>query len=281
MPNNSRQIEDSLDELLQVHETYGTEIVGKYPSDHEIESLVRLFLAIIYHATDRNNLRSRVITFHTMLKKAIRKCREGNLNANDKEIDCIINIVLKEMPEIAKKSHQDIDFALNEDPAVFGREEIIKCYPFARAVPVYRLANIIHRSEVQILPRMLTEYMHSRTGIDIHPSACIDSPFFIDHGTGVVIGGTATIGKNVKIFHGVTLGAKAFDRNSDGVVIKGKKRHPTIKDNVSIYSGAVILGGDTVIETNSVVGGNALITHGVPKNTMVLISEESLSYIRI
>jgi serine O-acetyltransferase len=150
------------------------------------------------------------------------------------------------------------------DPASYSEEEVILCYPGFYAIAVYRLAHILCKLKVPMLPRIMTEYAHDRTGIDIHPAARIGEHFFIDHGTGVVIGETAIIGNNVKIYQGVTLGAHSVQKE-----LARQKRHPTIEDNVIIYSGSTILGGDTVVGHNTVIGGNVWLTHSVLPNSVV------------
>ena len=164
---------------------------------------------------------------------------------------------------------EDVRFAFESDPAARSVDEIILCYPGFLAVFVYRLAHILYLRGIPLLPRMMSEYAHSKTGIDIHPGAKIASPFFIDHGTGVVIGETAEIGRYVKIYQGVTLGAKSINvrDKSQG------KRHPTIGDRCIIYAGATILGGDTVIGEGSVIGGNVWLTHSVSPGTTVIYKE--------
>ena len=163
----------------------------------------------------------------------------------------------------------DVTFAYESDPAAGSTDEIILCYPGFLAIFVYRLAHILYLHGIPLLPRMMSEYAHSKTGIDIHPGAKIASPFFIDHGTGVVIGETAEIGRYVKIYQGVTLGAKSI---SDRDKSKGK-RHPTIGDRCIIYAGATILGGDTVIGNDCIIGGNVWLTHSVSPGTTVIYKE--------
>jgi serine O-acetyltransferase len=167
----------------------------------------------------------------------------------------------------------DVQAAYDGDPAAIGPEEIILSYPGLEAIAVQRMANLLHKASVPLLPRIMTEWAHSRTGIDIHPGAEIGSHFFIDHGTGVVIGQTCIIGNQVKIYHGVTLGARS---TSDVQQLRGKKRHPTIEDHVTIYPGATILGGDTVIGKNSTVAGNVFLMQSVPADSLVLYEEEEL-----
>ena len=163
----------------------------------------------------------------------------------------------------------DVSFAYESDPAASSVDEIILCYPGFFAVSVYRMAHILYLHEIPLLPRMMSEYAHSKTGIDIHPGARITSPFFIDHGTGVVIGETAEIGRYVKIYQGVTLGAKSINGRDKS---RGK-RHPTIGDRCVIYAGATILGGDTVIGDDCIIGGNVWLTHSVSPGTTVIYKE--------
>lgn len=164
----------------------------------------------------------------------------------------------------------DVSFAFEADPAATSIDEIILCYPGFLAVSVYRMAHLLYDRGIPLLPRMMTEYAHSNTGIDIHPGAKIAYPFFIDHGTGVVIGETAEIGRFVKIYQGVTLGARSIDGRDK---IQGK-RHPTIGNNCVIYAGATILGGDTVIGDNCVIGGNVWLTHSVPEGEKIYYREK-------
>ncbi len=177
---------------------------------------------------------------------------------------------LQRLPALREKLQTDVDAAFEGDPAARSREEIITAYPFIEAIAVQRAAHELHESGVPLLPRMMTEWAHSRTGIDIHPGARIGSHFFIDHGTGTVIGETCVIGNRVKIFHGVTLGATS---TSGGQALRGKKRHPSIEDNVTIYSGAVILGGETVIGAGSTIGGNVFLLQSVPPDSVVVNEE--------
>ena len=169
---------------------------------------------------------------------------------------------MKQMPEIQKLLVMDVQAAYDGDPAAQSKEQIIFSYPGLYAIFVYRFAHILYQAKVPYIPRIMTEYAHSRTGIDINAGAVIGKYFFIDHGTGVVVGETAVIGDNVKLYQGVTIGALS---TRGGQALANVKRHPTIEDNVTIYSGASILGGETVIGEGSVIGGNAFITRSVPK----------------
>lgn len=179
------------------------------------------------------------------------------------------------IPVIREYIETDLLAAYDGDPAAGCFEEIILAYPGLMAITVYRLAHELYLLKVPVIPRLMTEYAHSETGIDIHPGATIDKYFFIDHGTGIVIGETSVIGKNVKIYQGVTIGALS---TRGGQKLSGKKRHPTIRDNVTIYAGASILGGDTEIGENSVIGGNTFITSSVPANTRVSMKNPEMEY---
>ena len=170
------------------------------------------------------------------------------------------------LPEIQQMLLKDLQAGFDGDPAAKSKEEIIYSYPGLFAIFVFRLANRLYNAKVPLIPRIMTEYAHGRTGIDINPGATVGEYFFIDHGTGVVIGETTTIGNNVKIYQGVTLGALS---TRSGQQLAGVKRHPTIEDNVTIYAGATILGGETVIGADSIIGGNCFITQSVPANSRV------------
>ncbi|BDD86549.1 serine O-acetyltransferase [Desulfofustis limnaeus] len=184
---------------------------------------------------------------------------------------------IEQLPGIASILAQDIRATLEGDPAVNGPDEVIFSYPGLRATTVYRMAHELHRLGVPIIPRIMTEWAHGETGIDINPGATIGPGLFIDHGTGVVIGETTVIGTNVRLYQGVTLGALSLPRDA-GEKMKHKKRHPTIEDNVIIYSNTTILGGDTVIGAGSVIGGNIWLTESVPPGTKVLLKRPELIY---
>ncbi len=184
--------------------------------------------------------------------------------------------LLKKIPDIRKTLDQDIQAAFEGDPAAKNHHEIVCCYPGIEAVSIYRVAHELVMLGVPLIPRMMTEYAHSRTGIDIHPGATIGPGFFIDHGTGVVIGETCHLGTNVKLYQGVTLGALSFPRDASGNIIRGKKRHPTLEDDVVVYANATILGGDTVVGRGAVVGSSVWLTHSVDPQTVVLMEKPSL-----
>ena len=185
--------------------------------------------------------------------------------------------LLEAVPRLRKILSTDVRATYAGDPAAKSNDEIIFSYPGVFAITVFRIAHELYIREVPLLPRIMAEYAHSVTGIDIHPGATIGESFVIDHGTGVVIGETAEIGKNVRIYQGVTIGALSLPKEA-GEQYRGKKRHPTIKDDVIIYSGATLLGGDTVIGERSVIGGNVWITRSLPPDTKVMLEEPKLIY---
>jgi serine O-acetyltransferase len=177
------------------------------------------------------------------------------------------------LPKIRKYMAMDVDAAFDGDPAAYSRDEIISSYPGIYAIMIYRLAHELYLLNVPLIPRIMTEYAHNTTGIDIHPGAVIGNHFFIDHGTGIVIGETTVIGNNVKVYQGVTLGGLS---TRGGQALRGQKRHPTIEDDVTIYSGASILGGTTVIGRGVVIGSNAFVTKSVPERTRVSVKNPEL-----
>ena len=177
--------------------------------------------------------------------------------------------LLENVPKIRRYLAEDIQAAYDGDPAAKSIHDVILSYPAIIAIGTYRLAHELYERGVPLLPRMMTERAHSLTGIDIHPGAKIGRRFFIDHGTGTVVGETTVIGNNVKLYQGVTLGALSFPKDERGKIVKGGKRHPTVEDNVVIYAGATILGGSTVIGHDSVIGGNCWVVDSVPPNTKV------------
>lgn len=187
---------------------------------------------------------------------------------------------LSRLPEVRRIVQTDVAAAYRGDPAARSVEEIILAYPCVLVISLQRVAHVLYSLGVPLLPRMLTEYAHERTGCDIHPGAEIGTHFFIDHGTGVVIGETARIGNHVKIYQGVTLGAKSFQVDEQGVPVKGVKRHPKLEDHVVVYPGATILGGDTVIGENSVVGSNVWLMQSMPPNSIAYYQGDQASIIR-
>lgn len=200
---------------------------------------------------------------------------EASYEELEKEAERVCEIFLKKIPEIRAYVETDIQAAYDGDPAATCKEEIVFSYPGFYAIIVNRLAHELYKLEVPLIPRIMTEHAHSVTGIDIHPGATIGKYFFIDHGTGIVIGETTVIGDNVKIYQGVTLGALS---TRGGQKLRDVKRHPTIEDNVTIYSGSSILGGETVIGKNVVIGSNTFITKSISEGTKVSIKNQELKF---
>jgi len=180
-----------------------------------------------------------------------------------------VTALLDGLPAIRDMLQEDIQAAYEGDPAARTTMEIVMSYPGLYAITVHRLAHALYQQGLPLIPRVMSEHAHARTGIDIHPGASIGSGFFIDHGTGVVIGETCRIGRRVKLYQGVTLGALSFAKDETGALVKGVKRHPDVEDNVVIYAGATILGGDTIIGRDSVIGGNVWLIHSVPPGSKV------------
>ena len=183
---------------------------------------------------------------------------------------------LQILPEVRNLLRTDIEAAYEGDPAALSNEEIILSYPCIEAIAIQRTAHILYLARVPLLPRMMTEWAHARTGIDIHPGAEIGAYFFIDHGTGVVIGETCRIGARVKLYHGVTLGARSFAKDEAGKIVKGGKRHPDVEDRVTIYPNSTILGGETIIGAGSTIGANVFLMHSIPENSLVFYEEKQL-----
>jgi len=214
--------------------------------------------------TIRGNIYRAMELLSSMLKRIMPDCDRDKLTLD----------FMDELPAIKAMLQTDVQAAYEGDPAAKCCEEVMLAYPAFEAISIYRLAHKLYTMQVPILPRMMTEYAHRTTGIDIHPGAKIGKYFFIDHGTGVVIGETTTIGEHVKLYQGVTLGAKSFEAAPDGTLVKGIKRHPDIGNNVVVYSGATILGGDTHIGDNCTIGGNVWLTHSIESGKTVLVARE-------
>ena len=191
----------------------------------------------------------------------------------------VADALFAKLPAIRETLETDIQAGYEGDPAATCPEEVMLAYPAFEAISIFRIAHELYLLKVPMLPRMMTEYAHSLTGIDIHPGATIGPYFLIDHGTGVVIGETTVIGEHVKLYQGVTLGAKSFAVQADGTLVKGNKRHPNIGSNVVIYAGATILGGDTYIGDHCVIGGNVWLTHSVEPGKRVLTAREQTEFV--
>jgi serine O-acetyltransferase len=203
-------------------------------------------------------------------EETCRKCHDCKRKAEQ-----AVAAFKKTIPEIQKILHRDMQAAYEGDPAARSTMEVVVSYPCVFAIVAQRIAHEFYELHVPLVPRMMTECAHSRTGIDIHPGAKIGAGFFIDHGTGVVIGETCVIGENVKLYQGVTLGALSFEKDEHGLPVKGVKRHPNVEDHVVIYAGATVLGGNTTIGHHAQIGGNVWLTHSVPPYAKVYNQQPS------
>ncbi|MFP4381435.1 MAG: serine O-acetyltransferase EpsC [Candidatus Sumerlaeia bacterium] len=209
--------------------------------------------------------------------KALRyRCRLRNCESEGcaESAAMLMSDFMEKLPQLREMLKEDIQAAYEGDPAALTLEEICTSYPFIDVITTHRVAHEIYLQDIPLIPRIMSERAHSQTGVDIHPGARIGKHFFIDHGTGVVIGETTEIGNNVKIYQGVTLGALSFPKDEQGNIIKGGKRHPTIGDNVTIYAGATILGGDTVIGDGTTIGGNTWITRSIDSGSLAIIDKK-------
>jgi serine O-acetyltransferase len=262
------------------------------PSREVIVEIVSDLLDILYPGyVRRQNLHMGNVEYHVgdlvdglhdkltqQIARALRHDYDPEAGAVDFEAEAQQKAVelLKRIPDLRVMLEQDVEAAFEGDPAAKNYHEVIFCYPGLEAVTVYRLAHELLLLGVPLIPRIMTEHAHSKTGIDIHPGARIGSGFFIDHGTGVVIGETCDIGARVKLYQGVTLGALSFPRDAAGNVIRGMKRHPTLENDVVVYANATILGGETVIGHHAVIGSNVWLTQGVDPYTVVSLEKPSL-----
>lgn len=229
-----------------------------------LESFAGNTLAVIYEKMFKQ---IRTALLYVAEKKEEQRCRE--------EAEALTRTFLSRLPYIQDLLLKDVEAEYHGDPAANSKEEIIFCYPGIYAIFVYRVAHELYRLQVPFIPRIMSEYAHGETGIDINPGAEIGEYFFIDHGTGIVIGETTRIGNHVKLYQGVTLGALSTQK---GQQLSGVKRHPTIEDHVVIYANTTILGGETVIGANSVVAGNSFVTTSIPRNTKVSATQPELKY---
>jgi len=294
----SHKLDDVLEAVLESYAMHPhiTKIgETQFPKRHLILAVLKKLQYVIFPGFfDQKELRSDNIRFYTgQLLEEIRETLVGQVTktlrlfteefcdapdaAAQKRGEEIVDAFLAAIPKIREYLASDIEAAYEGDPAAFSRDEVISSYPGIYATMVNRIAHELYALGVPLIPRIMTEHAHSVTGIDIHPGAKLGRYFFIDHGTGIVIGETSEIGDHVKIYQGVTLGALS---TRGGQLLKGKKRHPTIEDDVTIYSGASILGGETVISGGAVIGGNAFVTKSVPEQTRVSAKMPELQFKR-
>ena len=240
-----------------------------YKSYSEYGNLIVLIEDVLYNLSKQIGI---VLRYQFYTENPEGTLDEEKINA---QAYCLALTFCNRIPMIREYVNTDLEATFQGDPAAFNKDEIILSYPGILATTINRLAHELFLLNVPLIPRMMTEYAHSKTGIDIHPGATIGKYFFIDHGTGVVIGSTTEIGEHVKVYQGVTLGALS---TAAGQALHGVKRHPTIEDNVTIYSGASILGGETVIGHDSVIGSNAFVTKSIQAGTRVTIQNQELVF---
>jgi serine O-acetyltransferase len=261
----------SRDEVIEVTNLLRELIFPGYFGQHTFSRKT-----VLYHIGD---LLNRIyLKLHKQVVLALRNesYRTGNQSNNfEEKADAIVCSFLETIPEIRTILATDIQATFEGDPSASGTDEVVFSFPGIYAISIFRFAHELYKLSVPLIPRMMTEYAHSVTGIDIHPGANIGNHFFIDHGTGVVIGETTDIGNYVKIYQGVTLGAVSLKK---GQQLRGSKRHPTLEDYVVVYAGASILGGDTVIGRESVIGSNVFLTKSVPEGTKVSMKNPELVY---
>lgn len=282
VPAIAKTLEDTHKSHFQIENTIG------FAGAEKVYSILHDFRFVLFpcvcdmrvmdetrvNMTIANKLRTASLDLRDLIEQVLRINNEANkdINLSDKASNIVMDLV-NQFPEIRRKLQTDIQAAYNGDPATTSIDEILLSYPSIQAVSIHRIAHELYLADVPIIPRIMAEYAHGLTGIDIHPGASIGEYFFIDHGTGVVIGETCTIGKHVSIYQGVTLGAKNFPLDENGNPIKGIKRHPDIEDHVVIYAGATILGGKTKIGHDSVIGGNIWLTQSVPPHSKIYNSQ--------
>ena len=284
------QIENLVDAILGDYQN-GRDIdkmdLKRHPDKDVVIDMITKLLRIVYPGYSRDksyriynakhNLSMLIEDVMYNLNKQITLILQSGMDDSDAKLRAqeISLEFFRRIPQVRATVQTDVEAAYAGDPAATSADEIIFCYPGLFAITVYRLAHVLYELQVPMLPRIMTEHAHGITGIDIHPGATIGNYFFIDHGTGIVIGETTVIGENVKIYQGVTLGGLS---TRAGQGLRGKKRHPTIEDNVTIYANASILGGETVIGRDSVIGANAFITHSIPEATTVSIKSQELQF---
>ncbi len=223
----------------------------------------------------RIRIRSLRARLHPEMVKSLAR-RRNEAAAISTEAERILTDFFSQLASVREMLWTDLDAAYEGDPAATSFEEIILAYPSLEAITIQRLAHILYHYDLPLIPRMMTEWAHGRTGIDIHPGAEIGSHFFIDHGTGVVIGETTKIGSHVKLYQGVSFIARSL---SAGRALRGKKRHPTVEDHVSIYAGTTVMGGDTVVGAGSTIGANVFLTHSVPPRSLVSYEEKKIAIV--
>ena len=288
-----------VDEMVANYEKFGgmDHLTGRdLPSDEVVVEVLEDLFTILFpgylgkeeitKANIRYHLGAKLNSVYTRLTSEVEKslkyiCRKAGTCPQDvcqSRAHIVVKELLEKLPEIRSMLSGDIQSAYAGDPAAVSTDEVILSYPCVLAITTYRIAHVLYLDGIPLIPRIMSEHVHSITGIDIHPGARIGKNFFIDHGTGVVIGETTEIGDNVKLYQGVTLGALSFLKDKKGNIIKGRKRHPTIGNNVIIYSGATILGPDAVIGDDVVIGGNVWVTSPIASGTKITITAPHQTY---
>ena len=284
--------EEAVNELLRTYtETGGInylDVAALLPSRSAIDAVCEDLMSLMFpgfrgealvDSTDLADItRSRIRSLKSRLMTEVCKSL-GSFPPNEKtekKADQILDTFIAALPSVRKVLWTDIDAAFEGDPAAKDYEEIVLAYPSLEAIAIYRMAHELYE-KVPLIPRIMTEWAHSRTGIDIHPGAEIGPYFFIDHGTGVVVGETTKVGSHVKLYQGVSFISKSL---AGGRRLRGKKRHPTVEDNVTIYASATVMGGDTIVGTGSTVGANVFLTHSVPPNSLVYYEEKQIEIVQ-
>ena len=284
------QIEGIVDSILEDYRhgrTIDNMDVKSHPDKETVVDMIGKLMRIVYPGATRektyriynarHNLSMLIEDVMYNLNKQITLVFLGTMGEQDarEKAQQLSLEFFRAIPEVRAIAQTDVEAFFDGDPAAFSVDEIIFCYPGLYAITVYRLAHVLYTLGIPMLPRIMTEHAHSITGIDLNPGATVGKYFFIDHGTGIVVGETTVIGDHVKIYQGVTLGALT---TRGGQSLRGKKRHPTIEDNGTIYAGASILGGGTVIGRDSVIGSNVFITHSIPACTTVSVKSQELQF---
>ena len=283
LPHITRELLDSYREVGGINNIDGSNLPSKHAVAVLCEDLRQLLFPgfydeeVVHSGELQKATQKRVDSISRRLQAEVCKSlRLGRPDCPEAEAQKVVVSMLGSLPAIRALLWSDVEAAFEGDPAAVSFDEIILAYPCLEAIAIQRCAHTLYRQNVPLIPRMMTEWAHSRTGIDIHPGAHIGTHFFIDHGTGVVIGETCVIGSHVKLYHGVTLGAKSFQKDEEGRILKGGKRHPNVENNVTIYPNSTVLGGETVIGENSTIGGNVFLQHSIPAGSLVYYEETQL-----
>ena len=286
LPNLVSEILDSYREIGGINNIDGSNL----PSKRAIASICEDLLQLLFPGFhDQDPIHSKELLNATttrvgsiagrLVDEVCKSLRLGMPDCPYARAEQVVSSTLKSFSAIRELLRSDVEAAFEGDPAANNYDEIILSYPFLETIAIQRTAHTLYRQQVPIIPRMMTEWAHGRTGIDIHPGAHIGSHFFIDHGTGVVIGETCVIGSHVKLYHGVTLGAKSFQKDEEGRILKGGKRHPNVEDFVTIYPNSTVLGGETTIGHGTTIGGNVFLQHSVPPDSLVYYEETQLQIV--